>query len=60
MKKRLNLRKYNKAKIRENLDSEIFDVCLVEALENKHEVIVIDTSSKSIGVCVDEITKKIK
>ncbi|MBS3152057.1 AAA family ATPase [Candidatus Woesearchaeota archaeon] len=60
LKKRLNLRKYNKAKIRENLDSEIFDVCLVEALENKHEVIVIDTSSKSIGVCVDEITKKIK
>jgi len=41
LKKRLNLRKYNKAKIRENLDSEIFDVCLVEALENKVLVFVL-------------------
>ena len=30
LKKRLEKRKYNKEKIRENLDSEIFDVCLVD------------------------------
>ena len=31
-------------KIKENLESEIFNVCLSEALQNKHNVIVIDTS----------------
>ena len=44
LKKRLEKRKYSKKKIRENLDSEIFDVCLVEALEKGHKVKVIDTS----------------
>jgi adenylate kinase len=33
LKKRLEKRKYSKKKIRDNLDSEIFDVCFVEALE---------------------------
>lgn len=44
LKKRLMKRNYNKEKIRENLDSEIFDVCLTEALENNHKVIIIDTT----------------
>lgn len=60
LKNRLKKRKYNEFKIRENLDSEIFDVCLVEALENKHKVIVINTDKKTISACVDEILKKIK
>ena len=44
LKKRLEVRKYSKAKIRENLDAEIFDVCLVEATEREHKIKVIDTS----------------
>ena len=44
LKKRLEKRKYNKDKIRENLDAEILDVCLIEALENKHKVKIIDTT----------------
>ena len=60
LKNRLKKRKYSEVKIRENLDSEIFDVCLVEALENKHKVIVINTDKKTISACVDEILKKIK
>ena len=44
IKRRLEKRKYNKEKIRENIDCEIFDVCLTDALENKHKVIVIDTT----------------
>lgn len=44
LKKRLKKRNYNERKIRENLDSEIFDVCLNEAREKKHNIIVIDTS----------------
>ncbi len=46
LKQRLQKRKYNKAKIRENLDCEIFDICLTEAKEKGHKVKVIDTSKK--------------
>lgn len=45
LKKRLEKRKYSKLKIRENLDGEIFDVCLVEAKENGHRIKVIDSSN---------------
>ena len=44
LKKRLEKREYSKLKIRENLDSEIFDVCLIEAIENGHKIKIIDTS----------------
>ncbi len=44
LKKRLKKRKYSKIKIRENLDSEIFDVCLIEAKEMGHKIKLIDTS----------------
>lgn len=44
LNKRLKKRKYIQSKIKENIESEIFDVCYVEALENKHNVIVIDTT----------------
>lgn len=44
LEKRMKKRKYNKGKIRENLDAEIFDICLVEALENGHNVVVLDTT----------------
>jgi len=44
LKKRLKKRGYSERKIRENLDSEIFNVCLNEAREKKHNIIVIDTT----------------
>ena len=43
LKKRLEERRYSNEKIRENMDCEIFDVCLVEALELGHKPIVIDS-----------------
>ncbi len=46
LKKRLEKRGYNKEKIRENLNAEIFDVCLIEASEKKHKIMIIDTSKK--------------
>ncbi len=45
LKKRLEKRKYSKEKIRENLDAEIFDVCLTEALERKHNVKIVNTTN---------------
>ena len=46
LKKRLLKRKYNKLKIKENLESEIFNVCLNEAKKLKHNILVIDTTYK--------------
>ena len=43
LKKRLEKRGYNKLKIRENLDAEIFDVCYEEAKELGHKVEVIES-----------------
>ena len=57
LKKRLEKRAYSAKKIRENLDSEIFDVCLLEAQEQGHEILVIDTSSK---INLSNIVIKIK
>ena len=44
LNKRLKKRKYSEAKIRENLQAEIFDVCCSEAFEGKHKLIVVDTT----------------
>jgi len=46
LKKRMEKRKYSKAKIKENLQAEIFDVCLVEAKEKGHKIKIVNTSSK--------------
>jgi len=43
LKKRLKKRGYDEKKLRENLDSEIFDICLVEAKEAGHEIFVFQT-----------------
>ncbi|MEK6968944.1 MAG: AAA family ATPase [Nanoarchaeota archaeon] len=54
LENKLRQRKYSKKKIRENLDAEIFQVCLMEANEQGHKVLVFD-------VCKDKnIVKKIK
>lgn len=42
LESRLKKRGYSKQKIRENLDAEIFQVCLNESREKGHEVIVFD------------------
>lgn len=47
LKKRLEARGYPAAKVRENLDAEIFDTCLVEAEELGHNVFVADTTRKT-------------
>ena len=41
LKKRLIKRKYSKAKIDENMEAEIFDICLIEAKEIRHNVKVV-------------------
>ena len=57
LKKRLKKRKYSKLKIKENLECEIFDVCLNEAKEKKHNIILVDTTKKFNTA---QITKRFK
>jgi len=57
LQKRLKKKHYSKEKIRENLDCEIFDICLNEAKENKHEMIIIDTTK---GINMKPILSEIK
>ena len=42
LQRNLEAKKYSKKKIRENLDTEIFQVCLIEAQEKKHKLLVVD------------------
>jgi adenylate kinase len=44
LKARLKKRKYSIKKIKENLEAEIFDICLLEAKENKHNILIVNTS----------------
>lgn len=46
LKRRLSKKKYHKAKIDENLQVEIFDIVLTEALNKKHKVKVIETDKR--------------
>jgi adenylate kinase len=48
LKERLEKRRYSIKKIRENLDSEIFDTCYVEAKEKKHKIILYEKDYKNI------------
>lgn len=43
LRKRLEKRGYNKNKIKENLDAEIFDVCFEEAKELGHKLEVVES-----------------
>ena len=56
LKRRLENRGYDKNKVRENLDAEIFDVCLSEAKEMKHEVFTIATTK---GINPNKLINKI-
>ena len=56
LEKRLKKRKYSQKKIRENLDAEIFQICLVEAKEKRHKVLEINGCKK---VNNKELVKKI-
>ncbi len=55
---RLSKRGYGRAKIRENLDAEIFDTILVEAKESGHNVIAFD-ATKAAEKSVKALAKRI-
>ena len=56
LNKRLGKRGYPKKKIEENLQAEIFDICLNEAREAGHKIILADTTK---DFNINKIIKKI-
>jgi adenylate kinase len=56
LEKRLKDKKYSQPKVRENLDAEIFDICLTEAKDNGHTIFVIPTTK---GINIKLISRKI-
>lgn len=58
LKKRLTSRKYNKDKIKENLECEIFDICLMEAKEKNYNIEIIDTN-KTLKKNIEKIKQVI-
>ncbi len=60
LQKNLEKRKYSKQKIRENLDVEIFQTCLVEAQEHGHKILVFDTGKKvNHKIILDKVKQQI-
>ncbi|MSR86346.1 AAA family ATPase [Candidatus Woesearchaeota archaeon] len=59
LKKRLEKRKYNKAKVKENLDAEIFEICHTEAQDQGHNIILVDTTKNSINKCLSLLKDEI-
>ncbi|MBW2987880.1 kinase [Candidatus Woesearchaeota archaeon] len=59
LEKRLKERGYSKAKVRENLDAEIFRVCLIDAIELGHNVVELDTSKLSPEACVKMVKSRL-
>jgi adenylate kinase len=48
LNKRLKQRKYSKNKIKNNVEAEIFQVCLDEARKLKRKIIIIENENSSI------------
>ena len=60
LKERLEKRGYDEGKVRENLDVEIFDVCLTEAEEAGHTIMIVDTSHDvDEEEFIDEVKRKL-
>jgi len=48
LKNRLEKRRYSKSKVRENLDAEIIEVCLTEAQDKDHKIIIYEKDYKKL------------
>ena len=59
LEKRLRGKGYNKAKVRENIDAEIFDTCLIEAREMGHKIVVFDTTAPK-SHAVEALARKVR
>ncbi len=59
LKQRLTHRKYSKAKIQENLQAELMQICLTQAQQQKHHSITYDTASQSPQQILTSLSKSL-
>ncbi|HIP89806.1 MAG TPA: kinase, partial [Thermococcus paralvinellae] len=52
---RLRNRGYSREKVSENVEAELVDVCLIEAIDEHENIIEIDTTGKTPDQIVEEI-----
>jgi adenylate kinase len=59
LKKRLMKRKYREKKIRENVEAEALDVCLIETVElhDPSSIFELDTTARNAAYCADRIER---
>jgi adenylate kinase len=59
LRKRLAQRKYPEKKIRENVEAEALDVCLIETVEehDASHILELDTTGHDSAYCADQIEK---
>jgi adenylate kinase len=60
LKRRLEKKGYSQAKVRENLDCEIFETSLVEARENNHSILVLNTTRGIDEKSINKVKKALK
>jgi adenylate kinase len=62
LKKRLMKRKYPQTKIRENVEAEALDVCLIETVElhDPSRILELDTTGHGPVYCADRIERFVK
>lgn len=59
LQQRLKRRRYSAAKISENLDAEIFQVCWDEARERRHKVMVFDVAAQSMPEIIRDVNERV-
>jgi len=59
---RLSQRKYRKKKIRENVEAEALDVCLIETVEeyDPSQILELDTTGRNAAYCANQIERFVK
>ena len=60
LRRRLEERGWKKEKIDENVKSELVKICLGEAMDMKHEILVVDTSEKRAEEVAKEVANHVK
>lgn len=60
LEKRLEKRDYSESKIEENIESEMLDVILTEAVGLQENIIEVDTSERNAEDVAEEIEKRIE
>jgi adenylate kinase len=62
LKRRLMKRKYPQKKIRENVEAEALDVCLIETVElhDPSRILELDTTAHDPAYCADRIERFVK